>query len=67
MKKTKQLRCKIHHCFQTPLVTETEMEVDDSKQNKALIPLETGSGESIDMHTIEEKNLILWLINVIGF
>lgn len=43
------------------------MEVDDSKQNKALIPLETGSGESIDMHTIEEKNLILWLINVIGF
>lgn len=33
---------------QTPLVTETEMEVDDSKQNKALIPLETGSGNHED-------------------
>lgn len=63
MKKTKQLICKIRHCFQTPLVTETEMEVDDSKQDKALIPLETGSGESIDVNTIIEKTFFCdWLM-----
>lgn len=54
--------------FQTPLVTETEMEVDDSKQGKALIPLETGSGECMDLHTIRERiNLIFicdWLMSL---
>lgn len=39
------------------------MEVDDSKQDKALIPLETGSGESIDVNTIIEKTLFCdWLM-----
>lgn len=43
------------------------MEVDGSEQGKAMIPLETGSGESMDLHTPKERTLFLWLINPIGF
>lgn len=42
------------------------MEVDDSKQDKALIPVETSSGESIDVHTIKERTLFCdWLMSLV--
>ena len=37
------------------------MEVDDSQQGKAMVPIETGSGESMDLHTVTPKEKTLFL------